>query len=67
METMTLNAFRKFTRNAKGDARMLVLMPDGTAAPVADAYMERRADGFTVYVEVPATCDGGGDDAQQPD
>lgn len=40
METMTLNDFRKFTRSVKGDTRLLVRMPDGKSAEVADAYVE---------------------------
>ena len=59
METMTLNEFRKFTRSVKGDTRLVVRMPDGTVAAVCDAYLERRANGSTVCVEVPPTIDGG--------
>lgn len=55
METMTLNDFRKFTRSVKGDTRLVVRMPDGTVAAVCDAYLERRANGSTVCVEVPPT------------
>ena len=51
METMTLNDFRKFTRSVKGDTKLLVRMPDGRSAEVADAFVERRAEGSTVYME----------------
>ena len=52
METMTLSDFRQFTKNVKASTRLIVRMPDGEDAPITDAYVERRVNGSTVYIEV---------------
>lgn len=48
---MTLSDFRQFTKNVKASTRLIVRMPDGTDAPITDAYVERRVNGSTVYIE----------------